>query len=98
MGRTTPIDEAEASPLTILEDGRADGYFLNERCMGTYLHGILDNPAFIDFILAPHKDKLVQQDRLQDYEQFKNEQYDKLANHLRQHLDIDYIYSCLKYD
>lgn len=98
MGRTTPIDEAEASPLTILEDGRADGYFLNERCMGTYLHGILDNPAFIDFILAPHKDKLVQQDSLQDYEQFKNEQYDKLANHLRQHLDIDYIYSCLKYD
>jgi adenosylcobyric acid synthase len=31
-----------------------------------------------------------------DYKTFKNEQYDKLAAHLREHLDLTYIYSQLK--
>ena len=40
-------------PLNLLEDGGADGYFLDRTCIGTYIHGILDNPSFIDFLLEP---------------------------------------------
>jgi adenosylcobyric acid synthase len=31
-----------------------------------------------------------------DYKAFKEQQYDLLAQHLREHLDMDYIYSVLK--
>lgn len=53
MGTTIPTHDAPVSPLNLLEDGRTDGYYVNRTCMGTYIHGILDNPAFIDFLLEP---------------------------------------------
>lgn len=58
MGTTVPVYDAPVSPLNLLEDGRADGYFLDRTCMGTYIHGILDNPSFIDFLLEPFADKI----------------------------------------
>lgn len=44
MGTTVPVYDAPVSPLNLLEDGGADGYFLDRTCIGTYIHGILDNP------------------------------------------------------
>ena len=38
-------------PLNKLEDGGEDGCFVNQKCMGSYIHGILDNQAFIDYLL-----------------------------------------------
>ena len=64
--------------------------------MGTYLHGILDNPGFIDFLLAPFADKLSGDKQEFDYFQFKEEQYNKLANHVRQHVDMSFIYQLLE--
>ena len=46
------------SPLNLLENGSTDGYYVDSTCMGTYIHGILDNPEFIDFLLVPFADKL----------------------------------------
>ncbi|MES1160627.1 MAG: cobyric acid synthase, partial [Bacteroidota bacterium] len=40
MGETRGV--SGESPVNILTDGRADGYFLHQKCWGTYLHGILD--------------------------------------------------------
>jgi len=71
----------------------SDGYFLNDRCWGTYLHGILDNAIVIDSLLAPYTDMPGQ---TPDHRQYKEEQYDKLAALLRTHLDIEYIYKTLE--
>ncbi len=100
QGQTSLIRGAEARPLARLEDGRSDGYFLDQSCMGTYLHGILDNPAFVDFLLSPFKDKikLSAETSRQDYQSYKEEQYDKLANHLRQHLDLEKLYQLMAED
>lgn len=95
MGTTSPIDGASASPLNILEDGSTDGYFVDRTCMGTYIHGILDNPAFIDFLLEPFAGKLSDAAKSFDYHQFKEEQYDKLAEHVRRHVNLPLIYQIL---
>ena len=58
MGVTTPVEGTPDSPLNLLENGSTDGYCVDSTCMGTYIHGILDNPEFIDFLLAPFADKL----------------------------------------
>lgn len=95
MGTTAPIQDAVASPLNILEDGHTDGCFVDHTCMGTYIHGILDNPGFIDFLLDPFADKLSQTAASFDYHTFKEEQYDKLADHVRSHVDMPLIYQIL---
>lgn len=92
MGTTTPV-ETSSSPLNILDDGREDGYFVNSTCMGTYVHGILDNQAFIDYLLEPFAGKATETPV--DYKAFKEEQYDKLAEHVRSHVDMPLIYKIL---
>lgn len=96
MGTTVPTAEATASPLNILENGQTDGYFVDSTCMGTYIHGILDNPEFIDFLLKPFADKLSETAETFDYHTFKEEQYDKLADHVRSHVDMPLIYQILQ--
>ena len=95
MGSTVPIEGTSASPLNMLEDGLCDGYIVDSTCMGTYIHGILDNPEFIDFLLKPFAGKLSETAEAFNYQQFKEEQYDKLAEHVRQHFDIPLIYKIL---
>jgi adenosylcobyric acid synthase len=88
-----PGGERPESPLNYLTDGRTDGYFLHRKCWGTYLHGILDNPAVIEELIAPYTD---QPGATVDYRQYQEEQYDKLAALLRQHLNIEEIYKTLQ--
>ena len=95
MGSTVPIEGISASPLNLLEDGLCDGYIVDSTCMGTYIHGILDNPEFIDFLLKPFAGKLSETAEAFNYQQFKEEQYDKLAEHVRQHVDMPLIYKIL---
>ena len=93
MGTTTPLADVPVSPLNHLADGREDGYFRDRTCMGTYVHGILDNPSVIDYLLEPFADKL--KETAFDYKAFKEEQYDKLAAHVRKHVDLPLIYQIL---
>ncbi|RHM68317.1 cobyric acid synthase [Bacteroides eggerthii] len=95
MGSTVPIEGTSASPLNMLENGLCDGYIVDSTCMGTYIHGILDNPEFIDFLLKPFAGKLSETAEAFNYQQFKEEQYDKLAEHVRQHVDMPLIYKIL---
>ena len=93
MGRTTLLDGAPEAPLNRLHDGRTDGYILNERCWGSYLHGILDN----DIVLNELAEGLTQASPTTfNYTDFKDQQYNKLADHVRAHVDLPYIYSTLK--
>lgn len=93
MGTTTPLADVPVSPLNHLADGREDGYFVDRTCMGTYVHGILDNPSVIDYLLEPFADKL--KETAFDYKAFKEEQYDKLAAHVRKYVDLPLIYQIL---
>jgi len=95
MGTTSLLDSAEISPLAWIEDeNKPDGYFKDRTCMGTYIHGILDNPVFIDFLLEPFVGKL--EGKTFDYREFKDEQYNRLADHIRQHVNLTLIYHILK--
>jgi adenosylcobyric acid synthase len=96
MGETRPFGDAKSSPLTLLDDGTPDGYIVNEKCMGTYLHGILDNAPFVDFLLSPYAEKISQSAETFDYVSFKEEQYNRLAEHVRHHVDMEKIYEILR--
>lgn len=96
MGATVPFGDAVPSPLLHLSDGRSDGYIVDSQCMGTYVHGILDNPSFIDFLLQPFAARLAAPATPFDYAAFKDAQYDKLAHHVRQHIDMEKLYAILR--
>lgn len=87
MGDTAALQPGE--PVATFPDGRTDGYFRDARTWGTYLHGILDNQTVIDSILAPYTNE---EGVRYDYREFKEQQYDKLANLLRAHIDMELIY------
>ena len=95
MGTTVPVDGAAYMPLNRLEDGQEEGCLVDRTCMGTYIHGILDNAAFIDYLLEPFAGKVKERSTF-DYQAFKEQQYDKLADHVRAHVNLPLVYQILK--
>jgi adenosylcobyric acid synthase len=91
MGQTTPT--TAPSPVNYLADGRTDGFFRNRKCWGTYLHGILDNTAVINELLADYAPVT---EAAFDYTQYKEEQYNKLATLIRTHVDLEQVYRSLQ--
>ena len=67
-----------------------------DHCIGTYIHGILDNPPVIEHILR-EKGKVESEESAtaQNPQAFKDQQYNKLAAHVRQYVDIERIYQIL---
>ena len=73
-----------------------------DHCIGTYIHGFLDNAPVIEHLLN-HGDCPLCEKRSGLHgdcppEDFKNEQYDKLAAHVRQHVVMERIYQILTSD
>ena len=69
-----------------------------DHCIGTYIHGFLDNAPVIEHLLKKFMDQAqgnAAHDKVQSYAEFKEEQYDKLAAHVRQYVDIESIYQIL---
>lgn len=96
MGATEPTGEANAA--ITLEDGRVDGMERADGLVfGTYLHGIFDNALFTDALLSElaKKKGITWEDRMQDWETYKEAQYDKLADLVRGSLDMEWIYGLL---
>jgi adenosylcobyric acid synthase len=87
MGKTIGSDN---HPVNYLDDGSVDGYMLNDRCWGTYMHGILDNSMVVEDVIRPFSNKIGR--CAFDLKKFKEEQYDKLADFLRRHLNIELVY------
>jgi len=96
MGESRPWPGGSPAVLTLDENGRGGGCMADEKCMGTYIHGILDNPAFVDKLLRPFADRIGEASRPFDYRAFKEKQYDLLAAHVRQHVDMNLIYQILR--
>lgn len=90
MGETQSTTHEK--PVNFFPDGSTDGYLLNDKCWGTYLHGILDNAIVIDSILAPYTKE---ENPAEDYQEFKEKQYDKLADLIRENIDMKLIYQSL---
>ena len=95
MGQSRVVEGFDPSPLVRMADGREEGYLAGTHCMGTYLHGILDNAVFVDYLLRPFADRIQDSGAGWDYEAFKQEQYDRLADHLREHVDLERIYQIM---
>ena len=78
-----------------------------DHCIGTYIHGFLDNAPVIEHILREKGKVKSERQRVGDgtsgmkfatasnYADFKEEQYNKLAAHVRQYVDIERIYQIL---
>lgn len=98
MGVTTPVEGETVCPLNRLEDGSMDGCRVDEKCMGTYIHGILDNASFIDFLLKPYAHQLTEEAETFNYQAYKEQQYDKLADYVRAHVNIPLVYQILTED
>lgn len=93
MGQTSSI---KPNPLCIHIPNTPDfqdGYFLNSKTWGSYIHGIFDNPSVLRDIL---QEVGLKKTEYTHAVQFKDEQYNKLAKHLRENLDMSYIYQNLK--
>ncbi|MFR9524105.1 MAG: cobyric acid synthase [Rikenellaceae bacterium] len=82
-----------SNPLSILDDGTRDGYYLSDSCWGSYLHGIFDNHSVIEQVLS-----LVDQqvEELESYAQAKERNYNALADYIRKYVDVERIYKILK--
>ena len=94
-GETRPFGDETIEPFATLSDGRLDGCFVNEQCMGTYIHGVLDNQAVVDMLLKPFADKIGKGTKPFDYQAFKEQQYNLLADHVRQHVDMKRLHAIL---
>lgn len=66
-----------------------------EHCIGTYIHGFFDNPVVVEFVLnaAGIQHKAAQPSL--SIEDFKEQQYDELADFVRKHIDINKLYTIL---
>ncbi len=90
MGKT----EGETSnPVAIINGNEPDGFMANERTWGSYIHGIFDNTAVLQHVLRLAGTQLKAD---VDPVAFKEEQYNKLADHVRAHVDMDLIYAAMK--
>lgn len=98
QGVTIPInDDSECATSPSLGEGRGGllpDVVVEDNCIGSYIHGILDNKPVIDYLLADYKteEKAAEQESI---EAFKNRQYDLLANHVRQCIDMEKLYEII---
>ncbi len=81
------------SPLCVMDNGIEDGYYLNDKCWGSYIHGIFDNKDVIEYILKQVSNR---EHKVEDYKSFKERNYNLLADKIRECIDMDYIYKTLE--
>ena len=120
---TTMTQEKTTRQVTFLFDGQeCQGYEIHQgvsdtdqailqtdHCIGTYIHGFLDNAPVIEHLLKaspPPPPQVGRGERCASQlplylegagggSTFKDQQYDKLAAHVRQHVDMERIYQIL---
>ena len=101
MGETRPTEDASAiCSLYSAQEGREkkDGVCYGN-VYGSYVHGIFDEGEIASrmiAILAKRKGVALPTGELPDYHAYKEQQYDLLADTLRQNLDMEAIYEILR--
>ncbi len=80
----------QGKPVTFVQDGNV---------FGTYVHGIFDEGDLALKLIRTLADKKgVNLTETMDYQAFKEQEYDKLAQVLRDNLDMEYIYGVMGID
>ena len=91
---------AGAQPLFKLGDGSVDGAISpDSRVWGTYLHGIFDISALRCAFLnqaARLRNKDLHYETSLNKAEFREQEFDKLADHFRKHLDIKRIHKIIE--
>jgi adenosylcobyric acid synthase len=90
MGKTS--FDHHATQLNTINNKKTEGCMVKDNIWGTYMHGILDNESVIDDLLHPFTEKTKE---AIDYHEFKQQEYDKLAQHIRENVDIDAFYKII---
>lgn len=90
----------EVGTLEVIERDDEGNIILvqNGNILGTYVHGIFDNEDLAYLLasaLAAEKGIQFESEAV-DYQAFKDAEYDKLAQVLRENLDMDFIYGIIK--
>lgn len=96
MGTSRIIEDEKGEPMNTLKS-KYDGC-VQDNVAGTYLHGIFDNISVtktIVKILANNKGISLEEIDDFDYNKYKQEQYDILADCVRNSLDINAIYKIM---
>lgn len=100
MGETTLQGDA-APPLWLHKAGGrvAEGAISDDgQVFGTYLHGLFDNDEFTRALINSLRQRkgLPALDIALNYARYKAQQFDLLADAMRQHLDIERIYQIMQ--
>ncbi|MCT4603514.1 MAG: cobyric acid synthase [Marinifilum sp.] len=90
MGQSTALVPNKC--LNKLSNGKKEGYILDDNCWGSYIHGILDNSIVINDLLSGFES--ISENEF-NYNKFKEEQYDKLADVIRESVDMKLFYKHL---
>ena len=99
MGQTYSLGDDER--LLLEEDTKLDSQrvlgLINKKCFGTYLHGIFDNEEFTLNLLntVARKKGVELKEDFVSTEDYKKKEYDKLADLVRNSLDMEKIYKIL---
>jgi adenosylcobyric acid synthase len=101
MGKTI-VGHDKNSLITInkengKETDKIDGVFNNEETIfGTYVHGVLDSTEFREYLLNKIRaEKSIPQRKSPIYEGFREEELNKLADIVREALDVNSIYEIM---
>jgi adenosylcobyric acid synthase len=101
MGRTIVSDESSNFINITKENGietnKFDGvYNEKETIFGTYIHGILDSTDFREYLLNKIRiEKSIPERKSTIYEGFRDEEINKLADIVREALDMKKIYEII---
>lgn len=100
MGETTLLDGV-CPLMQLCKNGQytADGAVSdNGQVFGTYLHGLFDSDAFTRALVNGLRERkgLTALDSDFHYAHYKAQQFDILAESMRQHIDIEKIYSIMR--
>lgn len=104
MGQTTLGDQAEpfVEITTALDQSVSilDGAISkNGKIFGTYIHGIFDDIAFTrSFLNVIRQEKGLDDvaSQVQSFDEFKETEYEKLADVVRKHVDMEQIYKIIE--
>lgn len=85
-----------AKPFIIKDDGIYDGCVL-ENVFGTYFHGIFENREFTEALLTKlaKQKNLTRQSAVENYADYRERQFDMLADMVRTHMNMEAVYNIL---
>ncbi|MCH2225040.1 MAG: cobyric acid synthase [Crocinitomicaceae bacterium] len=84
MGET----EIQANKSLNVVNGKQEGFFNGENCWGTYIHGIFDNDIVVKDLFESIG---VSIEETESYKELKERNYDRLAEHIAEHIDMNAI-------